>query len=354
MRLLDLFERDLMELRGYVAPGVDKTDSTVLAWRGYYWLLPSYRDMNSVPEGVLHTIARTIGIDDFEEGDDGDQFIDIVSEITEYRPDIIYGTIHNNELYFRPMGSGGQSPITSTMLKKLVQELDLRGVNIDGMTYHGDESEIYTHPSEMKGRIPETLFHGTTSQYMHSIARSGLRPGASPSNWKEQGIEHDNLIFGAVTLDTATFHANKTAGVPYDPGDGRFMDPDDPFPVIIEFKIPDPNLVVPDYDVASDVVGHTNQADQLGYSAMPNYGRFSHADEIAKYNPEGRLWKSASVFGYKGRVPASHIVRVYTDFFSEEPMEDPEWSGSLLYFFQEWDDRYKEFMGDWEDEDENY
>lgn len=360
MRLLDLFEHKevhevaLMELRGYTSPGVDTSNATVIAWRGYYWLLPSWQHMNSVPEEVLYNIARTIGMDEYEEGDDGEQFMNIITDVTESRPDIIFGTIQNNELYFRPMGAGGQSPITSTMLKKLVQELGLSGVNTDDMTYHGDENEVYTVPREMKGKLPETLFHGTTSEYMHGIVRTGLRPGVSPSNWKQQGIEHNDLIFGAVTLDTATFHANKTAGVPLDPYDGGILEPDDPFPVIIEFKIPDPNLVVPDYDVASEVIGQTNQTDQLGYTAKPNYARFTNADEITKHNPEGRLWKSARVFGYKGRIPPSHIVRVYADFYSAEPIQDPEWNGTLPQFFQEWDDRYKDYKGDWEDEDEDY
>jgi len=347
MRLLDLFEQPLMELRGYVAPGANTKDGQIIAWRGYYWVLPSHIDMIDVSEDVLLRIARTIGMDAYEEHDDGEVFMKVLSELVEERPDIIWGQIHDGILYYQPVGAGAQSPITSSMVKKLVHELGLNGAEINGVDWYGYEYDSsYFTKHEMTGKLPKILFHGTTSDYMTSIARTGIRPNVRPSNWKDQNIEHDELIFGATTLGGATFHANKTAKMQFDPDDNH-PDPEAPFPVILEFKVPDPNMIVPDYDVASDTIGYTAQTYNLGYSNKPGYGRFGNSDELLKKNPEGRLWKSAGVFGYAGRVPANHIIQVYTNFFSGEPLTGQfDWSGSLKEFFEEWDDRVKQWYGD--------
>jgi len=345
----NLFEQPLMELRGYVVDGANSKDGQIIAWRGYYWVLPSYNDMNDVSEDVLFKIARTIGMDAYEEHDDGDVFMDLLSELAEERPDIIWGQIHDGVLYYQPTGAGAQSPITSSMVKKLVHALGLIGAEIDGVDWYGNEDNSYISKREMTGKLPEILFHGTTSDYMTSIARTGIRPNINLSNWKGQNIEHDKLIFGATTLEGATFHANRTAKMQFDPND-NYPDPEAPFPVILEFKVPDPNLIVPDYDVASDTIGYTNQTSNLGYSNIPDYGKYSNSDELVKKNPEGRLWKSASVFGYAGRVPPSHIIRVYTNFFNGSVLTSSfDWSGSLKEFFEEWDDQVKQWYGEFDE-----
>jgi len=346
MRLLDLFEQILMELRGYIVPGANTQKGQLIAWRGYYWILPTHYEIDNVSPDILLKIANTIGMDSFNEGDTGEDFIDLLSDLIEVRPDVIWGELHNNELYYHSQGSGAQSPITSSMLKKLAQELNLDAIRAENIDWNGDEDTTSIGKYQMKGKIQEVLFHGTTSDYMTSIARTGIRPNARPSNWKSIGIEHQGIIFGAATVEGATFHANKTSGMQYDPDD-QYRDPDDAFPVVLEFKIPDPNRIVPDYDVASGVLGHTDQTINLGYTDKESYGLFARSAEVSKHNPEGRLWKAASVFGYQGRVPANHIIRVYTNFFDDGPLTgNYSWSGSLKEFFIEWEERYKDWHGE--------
>lgn len=328
--------------------------NTILAFRGNVWLLGTWQDLEDTPENVILDIYKSVGD---PRGADGAGTLDLngqdferwLEEITDSRPDVVYGTIDKDTLYLR---SGMISPAVSPMIKKVVQELGLTGVQSEGSDYYGDEDNYWYTRGELKGDLPDTLFHGTDSHKLMKIAKTGLRP-SQDSNWKDSGITHEGLIFGAPSLEGAVFHANRTSKVPFDPDD-QVMDPDDAFPVIIELKVPDKNLLEPDYDVASTTMGYTDKADELGYTNKANYGTFSPAGEISKNNPEGRVWKSGAAFAYRGRIPASHVVRVYSNFFDGGALTTEfQWAGTLADFFERWEELRQEHYG-FDDEEDDY
>ncbi len=299
MRLLNLFEDDLMELRQrWKAPGIQNGETRVLAFRGDYWLLGEHDDIDDIPANVIADIANHTGLPGTRIHD-AYNLMDMLSDFTSERPDLLFGYIYNNELHLDTREAGSHHPYTSGMIRKLVQDLGLRGVNIENVDWEGDEANIYVPSEEARGQVPTVLFHGTSSEYMRDIARTGIRPGLN-SNWEKLGIKHNKIIFGSVDIAGALFHANKTSG--WAAGDTGHADPDDPFSVILEFSIPDQTKVVPDYDVAAEMVGATTQTTQLGYTWQQHFDR-THNPAIPTQNPEGRAWKSTGIFGYAGRYP---------------------------------------------------
>lgn len=341
-------EANLTELRIINGTGEPEIESRsiVVAFRGRVWLLPWHASM--AEESVLRDMAFHIGVDMDDYDDDVGYMMDSFTDVIDNRPDIIYGYIDDGE--FHMMGTqfaSSVSPVTSPLIAKLVKRLGLHAATYGYTTMDGDEGRNTVSRGDMVGGLPKKLFHGTNSEIMRSIAKTGLRPGLG-SNWADQGIKHDSIIFGAVGFDGAVFHANKSAGM-LDTGDNMGYDPDSPFPVVLEFAIPDPDKIVPDYDVASQLIGDEHPiSDRLGYTGQGGYSRQLNT-MVVDHNPEGRAWKSTGIFGYTGRIPPKYITRVYTSWWSGEQLEEPEWAGTLQEFFQEWNDRY---YGDQEEFDE--
>jgi hypothetical protein len=317
MRLLDLLETNLYELVQHSSDGGDYP--TVVAFRGHFWILPS--NMENAGEEVLRDMANHVGIDMDAYDNDVTNMADSFDEILELRPDILYGTISGGNLHVRLESAGNMHPVTSSMMKKLVAQLGLNGVTTSEIGADYEDAEDTFSQRDMLGALPDKLFHGTHSGYLTKIAKIGLRPNVMPTNWDK--IQHDDIIFGSAGYDGAVFHANRTTG-----GDMEMeLSPEDDFPVIIEFQIPDKNLIVPDYDVASNVMGHNPTTDKLDYTNKgEGFGAWGNHDAVSTNNPEGRAWKAAGIFGYKGWIPPKYIVRVHTNWW--EALNDmPQWSG---------------------------
>ncbi len=348
MRLLNLIEDDLMELRQrWKAPSVvSGNDTQFLAFRGDYWLLGGFNDEKDIPDNVVADIVKHTGLDPME-FQDSTALMSSLSDIASERPDIITGLISDGEMWLGSREAASHHPQTSSMLKKLIKDLGLYGIHVEDTDWEGEEAGSFTNRYKVKGELPKVLFHGTTSQYMMDIAKTGIRPGINAS-WEKAGITHKKIIFGTVDIAGAIFHANKASG--FQGGEEIYADPDDPFPVILEFAIPDPSKIVPDYDVASQMMGSTTTTNKLGYTGQRGFDS-QHSPDIQNQNPEGRAWKSTGIFGYVGRIPPSYIIRVHTDFHSPEVMSDPSWRGTLKQFLQGWASQQEEYNRAHEDED---
>lgn len=321
-----LIEAHLTEaVMRWKAPWVDMNDTYIVIFRGHYWLLGGYFDKGRIPEEVSRDIADHLGLSK-EYADAAEDFSNFLSfywesEIDYERPDVYVGKVYNGSLYISGDNVACPDPVTSSMLRKVVAELNLDGVHFDQPC----EYEDFTPVDKMLGGLPDVLYHGTSSHHMKSIALGGITPN-NPTNWS---VAHPGLIFGATRPAMVMLHANRTYKKAGDPG---FV----VFPVILEFKVPDKNRIVPDFDVASVVVGRTSMTDRLGYSRQFRADSDDDFPDVRKHNPEGRLWKSAGRFGYKGRVPASFITKVFTTFDPDVMQNTKWWEGSLKEFFTEW------------------
>lgn len=141
--------------------------------------------------------------------------------------------------------------------------------------------------SKLLGDIPNNLYHGTASEYLYNILTLGLIPGRVKSNWEHLNISHPNVLFFSDSFDKAKFHAahvgNNTLSMP----------------IIIEIKIPDKNLIIPDYDAETE--------------AAYKFGTYNYINN--KFAPEKlfsvdpfKVSKHIGIYGYKGRIPPNYII----------------------------------------------
>jgi len=185
------------------------------------------------------------------------------------------------------------SPYSSPLIQKVVKALGVQRVQMD------DEEETYDiAPHEIQGKLPEIMYHGTTTAYLPGILRFGLYPGKSPSNWRD--LEHKDKIFLTSTFYNAEFHAQNASTLfrPGSMGHARGKTGIRGLPVILGVKVPDPSLIVPDYDIAVSA-GDVGTYPQ---TYKPSY-RFTVDSK--------RATKHSGVLAYKGRIPANFIVKLW-------------------------------------------
>ena len=327
MRLQQLFE-----LRARYVSDEDKNNREVILIDDSYWVFYRFAEL---PDEVVEEIKNAIANVDQEFEYAPEQPIDEqdIEEISEGNPRVIVGRIYDDELYIQSRHTAGHDPVTSTQLKKLVNTLGLYGVTWTTYSYEGEETENTLSRHDMKGDLPSTLFHGTSSKNLDGILRTGLKPGQE-SNWKDANIEHSDYVFGVTTIDGAIFHADRLSGHEYL----------EDSPVVIEFKVPDKSKLVPDYDVATELYKDDDIYDDLGYSGT---GGVKSSYNTMK-NRE-RHWKHTGIFGYKGRIPPSYILTVYANpsgAFIEN--NDFEFVGTPHEYLEA---RDREFMDEYEYEE---
>lgn len=302
-----------------------KSDSPdwVIAFKDSIWLLDeedldsSYSDEDgNVPQQELKDqIMRVIGGGE-DDSIDGYEFIE---NIRDTRPDVFIATIDmdNKELNVDLRGEVSTlHPKTSHLVKKLVKQLGIQRINGEVMRgMAGSEDEITYYPSEMKGRMPKYGFHGTTMSRLAKMMKTGIMPQDS-GNWSDQGIHTPNTIFFAVDHNISEFHAERTSD--------KLAD----IPVVIRFKIPDVNKIIPDYDVARTLYGEGVDITQFTGSNPEKMMNKDWKEVIMKMKRPEKLFGQFGVFGYKGRIPANHFIEFYTTL---EPFEFTEYGGQDYY-----------------------
>ena len=353
MRLIEFWKRvdmtrlDELFIR-FKTPGVH-ADYHLIAHRENIWLY-NREDMDN--EQLIADIQQRTGLP----GDD----LDSLSQEATERGDAITGVYHADRGEFWHQGDPGRmthNPVVSQYFKKLIAFL---GVDVvSGSRFTGmDDTEVETSDYEMQGKIPEEMHHGSNTDAMRRIMKIGLVPGEGESNWDEVGQFYD-LIFLTQDFYNAKFHAERQSN---ELGKGA--------PVILKVKVPDPSKIVPDFDVLTQMGGNPETADELNYSGAPNYYSDhvqKQREEILKYNKGSDMTMISGIVGYKGRIPANHIIEIHAALAGE--MGDPEnldyhqfnsWKDfdEALNIYQDYGYWYpgieQEFQDEEEQEDEDY
>jgi len=282
-------EEDLLNELIFHGERSDRAD--VIAYGKDVWLFQSDEDVQAAyPE-----IAKDLELD--EESSVSD-FYELQDEVQEYeRSDILFGRIEDGELQlYDSTSTFKRDPRSSILIKKLVKELGLQGVSQYASDGEGDAERASKYT--IKGEIGDTAYHGTSSDYLEGIFKFGLVPGKKKTNF--EGISHPDAVFISTRMDKAVFHANHTAN--QTGGD----------PVIIELKIPDQNLLIPDYDV--DVgAGDTGCYDYICKVTREKAGKYSKmkGDSFS-------LSKEFGIYGYKGRIPSKFMESYYISMNAKE------------------------------------
>ena len=276
----------------------DKDGNYIVAFRKYIW-----RFDDSPSEEVHSEMNRVLKIDS-----DWDDFYDLTDDL-DSRSDVLLGTIDDNDsLFLHSLGSFKFDPQSSILVKKVVKELGLSSVSYG--TH--DEDEEHVSKWAIKGEIPKRVYHGTSTNYIQSLMRFGLVPDKEETNY--EGISHPEAVFFSSRKDEALMHAKHTA---------RKVGG---LPVVIELTVPDKNLIIPDYDI--DIgAGDTGCYDYICSKLRDNQSKYSEmeGDSLS-------LSREFGIYGYKGRIPASHFLAYYL------PRNQEEWEYDGFSDFFEVDD----------------
>jgi len=254
----------------------DKNNDVIIAFDKWIYFL---NDDDPNIQNIKDEIATNLN---FEEYNDSSDVYSLMQEISERYPDVLVGSIHDKVLYVQNYSSFKLDPKSSILVKKVVDTLKLKSVTVS----HGD-SDIKVTKKKIVGEISDIAYHGTTSKYLDGILRKGLRPDERESNWLKQGIQHPDKIFFTTLIGEAMGHsimtANKKGGIP----------------IILEFKIPDKDLMIADYDVEGETGAHE----------FYDYHVQSHK-RTYKSKPMS-LSKEFGIYGYKGNIKPVFIKNIY-------------------------------------------
>lgn len=254
---------------------------------------------------VKQEIVANLNLEDKMDDTEGMDMYDFKQTIAELVPDVLIGSINGDELNLDGYAGFKLDPQSSILIKKVVKQLGIDSVEYPRDEYGGE----YHSKWEIKGKIPDVAYHGTTTEYLEEISRIGLRPGAKESNWMKQYISHPDKIFFATRFDEAMNHAQMTAGKRGG------------YPMVVEFKIPNKDLIVPDYDVEVQT-GHHADGDsdiKLYYTYIDKPFPKEHDPKTHKEKPLS-VSKEFGVYGYKGVVPPK-FIQSYWVAIGKEPEE---------------------------------
>ena len=300
--------------------------TTVVAHRGSIWVFDT-QEVNDKESELYQQIRDSIHSD-----------FDDILQLPDDRPDVFVGELRSDELHMQADAGAYLHPVTAPLVKKVAMAL--------GVSVHTSEFDITASDGvsvergfwwgDMHAELPYIGYHGTVSVHIDAIVKFGLRSLQNAGNWD---IGAFDAVYFSVSESTARFHAIKTSDAT------NFS-----FPVIIKFKIPDRNKIVADYDVANVVGMDYQKADSMGYSGTRAFNKPSEA--MVSANKGSKLYKSASMFGYEGRVPSKFFLEIIANMGMEES-DDWITFDNLADFMvanKIWDDRGYYYEG-MEDED---
>lgn len=258
-----------------------------------------------------------VDFDDFQSGEEPwDDFLKAVGEpedtsfdtISDSRPDVLMGFYNNIDNSLDMFGGPREEkihPVTSTLIRKVVRQLDIETVNNQSTSDYGEPT--YFDSSEIRGKLPKFGYHGTSLLRLREILKKGIMP-QNMGNW--DAIHTENAIFFSVDNEIPKFHASRTAQKDLD------------IPVIIKFEIPDESRIFADYDVTANIYGGSSPYIDKAYQGSRTMTPNTYDDITQKHKRPQNLWKNTGVFGYKGRIPPSFFTEFYTT--SSAPSVDNE------------------------------
>ncbi len=262
---------------------------TVIAYQSSIFLIDTHKQ--DVDDPIVRQMANFLGTETKDLVSNYRDTWEYISSLRDSRPDILQGHVDENTLTLQ--ADNFQHGTGSRLLQNVMTTLGITNVE------YQNAEDVYRNLSDWQvtGNLPENLFHGTTSQYADRILRFGLQPGESTTNYPGAGphgsIDHDEIVFLAEDIDRASYHAiNSTQE-------------QKGFPVVFRFKIPDPNLLVSDYDAEvmydenfeGNIYNNTYKAPKKDYDPRIKEEPFDFS-------------KKVGVFGYRGRIPANFIVDI--------------------------------------------
>lgn len=263
-----------------------KENDHIIAFDKWIWILSEEdQELQTKMEDIVDKLSAVESGDiEYIKNNIGDDIWSFLQAVIENFGDVLVGQVNGKNLYLHK-GQFQLDPKSSVLIKKVVTQLKLSKAS-----YMDDAESTTVNVTKKKitGNIPSIAYHGTSSNYFDKIMRTGLRASQADSNYEKQGIVHYDLVFFSTRFGEAMDHGIYTANLK----GGRS--------IVLELEIPNKNLVIPDYDVEK-----LTGTDQY-YSDI--YGK---ANGTSYKKDPFKLSKEFGIYGYKGRIPASFIKKVY-------------------------------------------
>jgi hypothetical protein len=182
---------------------------------------------------------------------------------------------------------------SSNITHKIYNELGLHFLD-SIYEYDYDPLDEYDYLTiEEYSNFPSIGFHGTSSKYLTSILRLGIRYNSGNTNWENvvKNDTHKHIIFFSTKSETPLFHANTLIK----------KQSDGSIPIIIKFEIPSKKLVVHDYDIERDV-----NSDKY----KPIYVKSKSPKKKTFTNNPMTQSLHVGIYGYLGNIPPKFITGV--------------------------------------------
>lgn len=321
-----------------IAMFVEGEGERVFAYRDRVFLIDPQTDLT---DPVTRKAANHIGINTRELMSKYRDSWEFLSEIEGLRPDVLQGYINGSTLVISSLNFPQHTG--SRLLQNVLKALEL-----DHVEYANSEGEVYDDAAEYQitGKLPTSLYHGTSSRHAYEILRFGLRAGQSETNYPGGGyhgaIEHSEIIFLTEDISKAAYHALNA------------VDKQGGFPVVVQVKVPDPDLLVSDYDieVMYDDEFEGNIYDNTYKAPISDFSPRIHEEPFS-------FSKKTGIFGYRGRVPASFIeaIMIQMEEDSDSTYDPANWHGvSKAELLRALDFNTPEgaYYNDYEDEEDEY
>lgn len=203
-------------------------------------------------------------------------------------PLILCGYIRNNKVIIQP--SDFSHSFNSTDVKKLynIVKLPIYVINHDGdVKQLLDISKTYDKDT--------IYYHGTCLKFLPDILKYGIKP----NDFANFDVNHTDKIFFTTDLNKANFHALTTSIN------------NKSFPIIVAFRVPDADKLIPDYDLAIKVYGKDSEiVKKYGYNQFDIAQDYGNEPNL-KY--DRNIINKIGVFGYLGRIPTSFINDIFID-----------------------------------------
>ena len=261
----------------------------VLAFRGHLFIVEDKSKIRKIKAALKkHPALKNIDRDE-------DDAYEYLNRVAEAAPDILVGEWYPDKKGLVIWNLQEIDPHTSLQAKKVAKELGVKTVTFRYTDYisKDDTKDKDISVKKLKGKVPRVMFHGTSTRELKSMLKYGLDPGRGRSRFATQRIFHPDHVFVAATFEHAQFYASNAVTVDRSNKQGW-----DSFPIIIELELPDPSLLVPDYD-ADSTAGTKSYFNRVNPAPNPTVMKaMGVSREVGKW-------------GYNGRIPSSFFKWVY-------------------------------------------
>ena len=297
INLMTLIEAKLDELMVKDMSGKDTAEKFILAFRQHLFIMDRNNEVIKKVRIALSkhpAIGRRKFTGDKDRDSEQDSF-DFLYRAAESAADILVGEWYPPEKKLVVWDAQEIIPLTSLQVKKVAKQLGAETVTYRYVDYAGGDEDANRDISAKKliGGAPKIMYHGTSTKELKDLLKYGLDPGRGRSRFGKRGIFHPEHIFMEATLEAAMFYADNAVDIDKSEKSGW-----DSFPIVIEFQVPDSDLLVPDFD--ADVTS----------GAKPYYHHSNEPHNKTMMKAMG-VSRETGKWGYKGRVPSSFFRWIY-------------------------------------------